>query len=68
MSNTVFVLVYRTEHNDYMHISEEVQKKYPHKFVLQVEPEVEKEEVKAEVVEEEEVKKPVTKRKPRVKK
>ena len=64
MSNTVFVLVYRTEHDDYMHISEEVQKKYPKKFVLHKE-EGKVEEVK---VEEEEIKVQPIKRRGRTKK
>ena len=41
--NTVFVNVYRVQHDDYMFIPEEVQKQYPDKFILQ-------EEVKEETV------------------
>lgn len=45
MKHTEFVLVYRTEHGDQMHIPKEVQEKYPNKFKLVVE------EVKVEIPE-----------------
>lgn len=43
MANTIFVEVYRVDHNDYMHIPIEVQEQYPKKFKL-VEVKVEEEE------------------------
>jgi len=50
MANTVFVNVFRVEHNDYMYIVEDVQKKYPDKFKLVLEEEVKVEEKEVEEV------------------
>ena len=46
MASTIFVNVFRVDHGDYMYVPIEVQQQYPLKFILQ--------EVKEEVIAEEE--------------